>query len=237
MSTLAEPASPMKTRVLFKGEVDLIKALGDRGSSFDLVIEPPARIEVFAQQLQRDPSKKEATSAITRAADEDIDVVVLSLAGELTRDLYQDDETGELVDSSDTDSRPHLRLAAPDFEGAAASVVEKLSASNDPLVVWFTASTYGEEKEPHTWFGGDRPFSVRANLLNLAVARLSQATGVCFVDADRLIAEMSAGSHVDGPFTYSKEASRRLGEEFDRILIETGRLLSLDEAPGSDSDE
>jgi hypothetical protein len=212
------------TRVLIKGEVDLLSALVGHEAAIELVIEPPARVEVFAQQLESALRSDDSLSeARTRAADPDIEVVVLSLAGDLTRGLWRQSDTGELVDSREK-GLDRLEPAIDDFDRSAALVVDRLASRNDPLVVWFAASTVSGADEPHQWEGEERPFSVLANRLNLAVARLSQAKGVCFVDADRLIAELGAGGHVQGPFQYSGEASSRLAGEFERILIETGRL-------------
>lgn len=233
----------MTIRVLIKGEVDLLRAFGIEeghsaasdmfsGSSpapIELIVEPPTRIEVFAQQLavarRPEPHDSSTPYALTRGGDPDIDVVVLSIAGDLTRDLYRRSGSGELVDFANVDNGSvEYQTADSDFEQAAASVVEHLAATNAPLLVWFTASTVNGEDEPHQWLDQDRPFSVRANRLNLAIARLSQKTGVCFVDADRILAELGAGQHVEGPLQYSPQASARLAEEFVRILVETGRF-------------
>jgi hypothetical protein len=227
----------MTLRVLIKGEVDVVRALGVEGSSssgpalvsgsgsspIELIVEPPIRTEVLAQQLTATDSSY--ASATTRAADPDIDVVVLSIAGDLTRELYRKSGSGELVDSGSIEAgSAGYELAESDFENGAASIAEHLAGANAPLVVWFTASTVNGEDEPHRWPANDKPFSVRANRLNLSLARLSQKTGVCFVDADRLLAELGAGEHVEGPLRYSAEASARLGEEFIRILSDTGKL-------------
>jgi len=230
----------MTLRVLIKGEVDLVRAFGVDGSSssapalfsgsgpgpIELIVEPPVRTEVLAQQLAAPADDASSNvSATTRAADPDIDVVVLSIAGDLTRDLYRKPASGELVDSANLEAGSiAYEPADSDFENSAASVVERLAAANAPLVIWFTASTVNGEDEPHRWTDKDQPFSVRANRLNLSLARLSQKTGVCFVDADRLLAELGAGEHVEGPLQYSAQASGRLGEEFVRILIDTGKL-------------
>jgi hypothetical protein len=227
----------MTLRVLIKGEVDVVRAFGVEESSspgpalfsgsasapIELIVEPPVRTEVLAQQLAASsPSKSSIT---TRAADPDIDVVVLSIAGDLTRDLFRKPGSDELVDSGSIDvASTGYEPAESDFENGAAAVVEHLAAANAPLVVWFTASTVNGEDEPHRWARGETPFSVRANRLNLSLARLSQKTGVCFVDADRLLAELGADQHVEGPLRYSAEASARLGEEFIRILTDTGKL-------------
>ncbi|MGZ8786352.1 MAG: hypothetical protein ACXW1Y_12425 [Acidimicrobiia bacterium] len=228
----------MTLRVLIKGEVDVARAFGVEGGSssgpalfsgsgsgpIELIVEPPVRTEVLAQQLAAADSSSSAF-ATTRAADPDIDVVVLSIAGDLTRDLYRKPASGELVDAGNVEAGSiDYEPADSDFETSAASVVERLAAANAPLVIWFTASTVNGEDEPHRWGEGEEPFSMRANRLNLSLARLSQKTGVCFVDADRLLAELGAGEHVEGPLQYSAQASGRLGEEFVRILVDTGKL-------------
>lgn len=236
---MSSGADDRKLQVLLKAEADVLRTFGLLGgpasagaaaSLYEFVIEPPARTEVFAQQLS-DHSDPAWSSSIgeTRAKDPEIDVVVLSLAGDLTRKLYRVRDTGQLVDPAPGEiASGDLEPAFDDFDGAAASVVESLGLSGNPMLVWFTASTVCGVDEPHRWASSEeRPFSVRANRLNLSVARLSQRTGVCFVDADRILAEMGAGSHVEGPCMYSVEASAMLLDEFNRVMVETAKVEPL----------
>lgn len=227
-------------RVLVKAEVDLVRVFdvgespaarrGDfslsDGTSIDLVVEAASRIEVLEQQLAdsvRSGVPDRTASARTRAGDADIDVLVLSLASDLTRKLFRHLDSGELVDLAATDDpAAGLEPAASNFGLAAEAVIERVQGASNALIVWFAASTVSGEQEPHHWGRTERPYSVRANRLNLAVARLSQKWGVCFVDADRVLAEMGAKAHVEGPCVYSTEACARLEEEFARILREAG---------------
>jgi hypothetical protein len=232
--------------VFLKAETDLLRTFGlssvshaqanptSHDSLFDFVVEPHARIEVFAQQLESEVLEQSGGGWKSRAAGSDIDVVVLSLAGDLTRQLYRDPSSDELMDPVDRSELAVDVEAVPgDFEKAASLVVERLQASGTTLVVWFMASTVNGRPEPHRWTGADRPFSSRANRLNLAVARLSQQRGAAFVDADRILAELGAASHVEGPCLYSEEASLLLLQEFRRILVESGTHDAV--AVGSDS--
>jgi hypothetical protein len=235
-------------RLVMKAEVDLVDSLcgsdvargGDRlndllarhrdtATSVEVVVEPPARVEVVAQQLAGTPPADLPGSHLplfrSRAADPDVDVIVLSLAGDLTRSLYRDVASGFAIDPGtlgDDFDPAHARAVEGSFRRAAEKVAERVKALSGAHVIWFTASTVAPHEREHRWTGRRPPFSVRANRLDLEVMRLSQRAGISLVDADRVVAEMGAAAHVKETLRYSDEASEALAAELLRVMTEIG---------------
>lgn len=149
--------------------------------------------------LERSPGGWAANIDAMKAAEaedpEPIDVVIASVSG-------------EVADPSPDPPEALIELARHVHERAGQLIV--LNAST---------LTPGETNDPSD---ARDPLALRIRRLNLAVLRGSKATGLCVVDADRLVAESPIAQKVVSPFDYAPSVRETLRSEALRILRELG---------------
>lgn len=122
-----------------------------------------------------------------------------------------------------------LSLAPDVFESTPVSEVEtaledviRQVKSWDAHVIILNACTIDPEVVISNYHGKNEGFAMRAHRLNLALMRLSIATGVSILDADRVIAEAGAAAVVEAPLRYTADGCRSILRESVRIIDEYG---------------
>lgn len=100
--------------------------------------------------------------------------------------------------------------------------VQVLKNDLEAHVIAFNASTVDPADDVSNYRGTAETDALRLHRLNLALMRLSVDEGISIIDVDRLLADIGAGTHVQGVLDYSSEACGLICDEFLRVLADYG---------------
>jgi hypothetical protein len=134
------------------------------------------------------------------------------------------------------DARPDVVVFSgyPDLIGAGPLLLDSYRADMDWVIrtlkrevgahlIFLNASTVDPDDLTSNYHASpEQPFSLKAHQLDTILMELSFAHGISIVDADRLLAELGASTHVLGPLVYSPEACGALCAELARVLEDYG---------------
>jgi hypothetical protein len=184
------------------------------GSPPELVV--PAELEGWFSEATA-PVEVPATAAL----------LVLSMAGALTAEVWRHRRTGLLVEPPDDWAEAwsdaarawlggEFEIALADSDLMAESIRQiaaRLEAFDAALVV-FNTSTYVPGEEVF-WYepDGAETVAVCAVRLNLVIDRLVPDLGLTLLDVDRVTAELGAGDVVTAAAQYTSDALEVLGDE------------------------
>lgn len=172
----------------------------------------------------------------TPAADQDVDVVILSAASDLLATHWVHRDRGwilnppadwrsawpaELRIGFEEAFEESALLSAEEYFAGVRDVVLKIRDASGAHVVLFGASTIGEPMIT-TYAGHPDDHRLRAHRVNAAQIRLSMVLGVSVVDVDRVIANVGAEGEVAGPLDYNARAVNAICSEIDYVLDDIG---------------
>jgi hypothetical protein len=166
------------------------------------------------------------------------DVIVLSIQPDVATTLVRHKDAGYLFhpgawrewpDADQAWLRDHFVFAPlldadaarRNFERIVARIRERSSA---PIVVFNVSSVIpGDSVHCHQGLGDT--LATRIRRFNVAVAELSQRTGVSVVDVDAVVARAGAARVKLDAFHLNREGCRHVAEETVRVLDELGCLV------------
>lgn len=194
----------------------------------------PAALAVRNLQLGSYP----ATSQFSRALfDTPADAVILSLLPDIATRLVRHREDGFFLYPSDShgwaaEDRQWLNAAfssvdALDVGSSMANfeaIIEGIRAKRDVPILIYNVSPIVPGEMIHCYQGLDETFSNRCRRFNLALAELSERTGISIVDIDTLVARHGADTMKLDAVHLTPEGYRLAAEQVARILDELGVL-------------
>lgn len=194
----------------------------------------PAALSGRTLPLASFPFASQYSSAIYAG---DADVVVLSLQPDLTVELLRHRRDGFLLlpngfENWPADDRRWAReefvptglldvgIAMASFEAIIARLRERSSA---PILIYNVSSVVPGDTV-HCHEGLEELLSTRIRRFNLALAELSQRTGISVIDVDRIVARAGADRLKLDALHLSAEGCRLVAEEVVRVLADIGSL-------------
>lgn len=186
-------------RKLEHGLTDLIQERYAGAFRLKLIREPSGTSRDLREEIERSLAKGEPS---TRILDPRLDVILLS---------------------------GYLDLIGPgpfSMESYRADmdwVIRTLKREVEAHLIFLNASTVDPDDLTSNFHAlPEQPFSLKAHQLDTILMDLSFAHGISIVDADRLLAELGASTHVVGPLDYSPKACGALCAEVERVLDDYG---------------
>jgi hypothetical protein len=136
------------------------------------------------------------------------DIILLSVAGEVTRLGQSAEPVAEAVAAVEDD---------------LLKVIELVKEEIEAHVLVTNVSTIDPADETVTYQGLEiEPFVLRAHRLDLLLIEVSHSVGISIIDVDRLVAELGADGNVEGPARYGREVCERVASEVVRVLTDYG---------------
>ncbi len=137
------------------------------------------------------------------------DIVLLSLAGEVSR-FASEEPAAEIVDEVRAD---------------LVSCIELIKEQSDARVLVANLSTLDPENPVYNYRGlAQEPFGLVAHRLNLMLLGVSHDEGVSVVDVDRKIAEAGGDEAVSAAARYTEIGCSGIAAEIARIIEDYGFL-------------
>lgn len=181
-----------------------------------------------------------ASQFSTAVFDTQVDAYVLSIQPDVTTSLMRHRTEGyflypDRVDRWSEAERSWLREnfeRAPQLDAAASmanmrAITERIRQTSDAPILIFNLSPVVPGETIHCYEGLGETFSTRARRFNLALAELSEDTGVSIVDVDTILARAGADTLKIDAMHLAPDAYALLAEEVVRILADHGLLSEV----------
>lgn len=169
------------------------------------------------------------------------DAVIMSILGETATELVQHTGEGFLFypASSETWSPENRQWLRSDFlrrelldvtasMNNLRQIIERLHSTSDVPILIYNVSSIIPGETVHCLQGLGEIYSTRCRRFNLALAELSEETGISIVDVDAIIGRAGADKLKIDAMHLTPEGYRLIAEEVVRVLEDLGVLPALE---------
>jgi hypothetical protein len=229
---------------LIRGRTDAVVRLRhETWTRSDAVYEASGAVPSDIGQRQLSLGSYPASSQFSTALfDTGADAIILSILGETATTLVQHNRGGFLFYPGEAEKWPRADLdwLKSDFTrlgllDAATSmnnfrkIIERIRARTDVPILIYNVSSVVPGETVHCLQGLGEIYSTRCRRFNLALAELSEDTGISIVDVDSIIARAGADRLKLDAMHLAPEGYRLIAEEVVRVLDDLGVLPTVQE--------
>ena len=171
-----------------------------------------------------------------------VDAVVMSILGETATELFQHHHDNFLFYPASSEAWPPAdrQWLRSDFSrrpllDVAASmdnlrrIIERIRSQSDVPILIYNVSPIIPGETVHCLLGLGETYSTRCRRFNLALAELSEETGISIVDVDTVIGRAGADRLKLDAMHLTPEGYRLVAEEVVRILEDVGVIPAVEE--------
>lgn len=168
---------------------------------------------------------------------DDIDILVFSTQAEITKSLWQHQQTGYLVDIPEAWEQRCSEMEKQEFQQQFSSIgllsteqsqanfsqmIQVLKERTSAYVIFYNCCDFDPRDRTANYHNVGETLRLKIQRLNLALLKLSMQEGISLIDVESLLAELGAAQHVAKAFDYSSEAYQVICQEFLRVVTDVG---------------
>ncbi len=199
----------------------------------------PAPLSSRSLPLGTYPAPSQFSAALFES---NVDAVVMSILGETATELFQHRQDNFLFYPASSEAWPPIdrQWLKSDFSrrallDVAASmdnlrgIIERIRSRSDVPILIYNVSSIIPGETVHCLQGLGETYSTRCRRFNLALAELSEETGISIVDVDTVIGRAGADRLKLDAMHLTPEGYRLVAEEVVRILEDIGVIPAVEE--------